>query len=385
MLKIGFTHFLLAVIFVSFVPLGELSAQAASHPGVSARNAVLMEQESGRMLFGKHAHEKRRIASITKIMTAVLAIEEGDLDKKVTISRNAANTEGSSLYLQKGEHVRLKDLVYGLMLRSGNDAAVAIAEAVGGSVEGFTRLMNQKAAQIGMTDTRFANPHGLDDHQKMYSTAYDMALLMRYAMKNKTFREITSTKVHRVDDPDGTGTLVWLNKNKLLRMYPYATGGKTGYTRMAKRTLVSTAKKDGLALIAVTLNDPDDWDDHMNLFDWGFRTFDLKTVVEKGIVPGIENAFYSGKVYVKQAFRYPVTNDEKDELHTSLTLYEPPADGKWKNGKAPSPVGMVHVLLDDEKVADVPVYFREGENEDKGFWDFFRDVFSFIAGKRYDG
>ncbi|HET7615918.1 MAG TPA: D-alanyl-D-alanine carboxypeptidase family protein, partial [Bacillales bacterium] len=324
-------------------------------PHVSAHNAVLMEQQSGRVLFGKEEHQKRRIASITKIMTAILAIESGKLDKKVTVSRKADYTEGSSLYLKAGEKISLRNLVYGLMLRSGNDAAVAIAQAVGGSVEGFTYLMNEKAEQIGMTDTRFENPHGLDDHKEMYSTAYDMALLTRYAMKNKTFRKIAGTKVHRLDDPDGSGTLVWRNKNKLLKMYPYSTGGKTGYTSTAKRTLVSTAKKDGLKLIAVTLNDPDDWDDHMNLFDWAFRYFDLETIVDKGTISGIDNDFYEGKVYAKQIVRLPLTDEEKDEVTTSLTLYKPPEKGRWKKGKAPSPVGKLHVQLEGETIREVPV------------------------------
>lgn len=173
---------------------------------ISAKSAVLMDQNSGRILYEKDPHEIKRIASITKIMTAIVAIESGKLNDTVKVSERAVHTEGSSLYLQPGEKIKLKDLVYGLMLRSGNDAAVAIAEHVGGSVEGFVFLMNQKAKEIGMKNTHFSNPHGLDDSDDHFSTAYDMALLTKYAMQNKTYRKIAGTKVYKVPDPRGIGT-----------------------------------------------------------------------------------------------------------------------------------------------------------------------------------
>lgn len=177
------------------------------------------------------------------------------------------------------------------MLRSGNDAAVAIAEHVGGSVEGFVVLMNQKAAEIGMRNTEFANPHGLDDAENHYSTAYDMALLMQYAMKNKEFRKISRTKVYRAPDPEGKSERVWRNKNKLLtKLYEYCTGGKTGYTKRANRTLVTTASKDGLDLIAVTLDAPDDWNDHIAMYEYGFKHYviakvDQKRMIKKFVTP----------------------------------------------------------------------------------------------------
>lgn len=237
-------------------------------PGVSANNAVLMEQSSGRVLYNKQAHEQRPIASITKIMTAIVAIESGKMNETVTVSDRAIHAIGSSIYLEKGEKIKLKDLVYGLMLRSGNDAAVAISEHVGGSVEGFVHLMNKKAKWLGMTNTSFANPHGLDADNH-YSTAYDMALLMCYAMDNEVFRQVTETKIYKAED----GDYVWRNKHKLLTsLYQHTIGGKTGYTSTAGRTLVTVAEKDGMELIAVTLNAPDDWRDHTGLFEWGFKT-----------------------------------------------------------------------------------------------------------------
>lgn len=245
---------------------------------VSAKSAIVIDGASGRVLFAKDEHEKRRIASITKIMTAVLAIESGKMEETVTVSANAVRTEGSAIYLKEGQKVKLKDLVYGLMLRSGNDAAAAIAEHVGGSLGGFVYMMNQKAEQIGMENTRFQNPHGLDDHENHYSTAYDMAILTKYAMKLKDYQTISGTKVYKAETMES----VWKNKNKLLTgLYQYSTGGKTGYTKLAKRTLVSTASKDGTDLIAVTINDPNDWDDHMNMFEYVFNHYKTYIVAKK--------------------------------------------------------------------------------------------------------
>lgn len=376
--------FAFVLAFTTLILLSHSFASAETlPPGVSAQSAVLMDQQSGRVLFAKNPHQKRRIASITKIMTAILAIESGKMNKKVTISDRAAYTEGSSLYLKPGEKMPLKDLVYGLMLRSGNDAAVAIAEFVGGSVEGFTHLMNEKAQQIGMTDTRFGNPHGLDDHRNMYSTAYDMALLTRYAMKNPTFRKIAGTKIYRVKDPDGSGMLVWKNKNKLLTRYKYSTGGKTGYTRIAKRTLVSTAKKGDMSLIAVTLNDRNDWEDHVNLFNWGFHNFEPVTIVKKGTVPHIRNDFYKGKVYTKKSFEYPLTKKEKENVSKTIKLYQPPKKGHWKKGKVPSPVGEMVIQAENQTLGKLPLYFKTEPGKKKGFWGLFKDIFLITSGVRF--
>ncbi len=251
----------LSIISLSFPYIGKAQL------GISAHNAVLMEKESGRVLYEKRAHEKQSIASITKVMTAIIAIESGKMNETVTTSRRAIHTEGSSIYLEQGEKMSLEDLVYGLMLRSGNDAAVAIGEHVGGSVEGFVYLMNEKARWLGMDNTDFANPHGLeaDNH---YSTAYDMALLMRYAMDNKKFQSISNTTMYKAK----TRTYAWKNKNKLLTaLYEHCTGGKTGFTKKAGRTLLTTAHKNDTDLIVVTLNGPNDWNDHIQMYEWGFK------------------------------------------------------------------------------------------------------------------
>lgn len=249
-----------------FLLLFSIPISGQAQVGVSANNAVLIDQLTGEVLYEKRANEKQSVASITKVMTAIIAIESGIMDDKIRASRRAIYTEGSSIYLEQGEKVSLKDLVYGLMLRSGNDAAVAISEHIGGSVEGFVYLMNEKAAWIGMTNTNFSNPHGLeaDNH---YSTAYDMALLMQYAAGNHLFKEISETTIYQAK----ARSYAWKNKNKLLTsLYKYCTGGKTGFTKKAGRTLISSAEKNSRKLIAVTLNAPDDWNDHISLFEWGF-------------------------------------------------------------------------------------------------------------------
>lgn len=248
-------------IFFLFPEVG----QAA--PAVSASQAILMDAETGEVLFDKDAYEERPIASITKIMTALIAIESGKWEEKAVVSRKAIYTEGSSIYLEQGEKIKIKDLVYGLMLRSGNDAAVAIAEHIGGSEEGFVFLMNEKAKWLGMNHTNFMNPHGLD-HEDHYSSAYDMAILTKEALKNDVFREVSGTVSYLSENRSYS----WQNKHKLVKgYYQHANGGKTGFTKRTGRTLVTTAERNGHSLIAVTLNGPNDWNDHISLFEWGFK------------------------------------------------------------------------------------------------------------------
>lgn len=281
-------YFLLFILFI-FIFIGE--GQAA--PMISAHNAVLIEHTTGDILFEKAAHEKTSVASITKVMTAIIAIESNQMDELTRASRRAIYTEGSSIYLEQGEKISIEDLVYGLMLRSGNDAAVAIGEHIGGSLEGFVHLMNDKAKWLGMTNTNFENPHGLesDDH---YSTAYDMALLMSYALNNKEFRKVSATETFKAK----TRSYAWQNKNKLLTsFYKYCTGGKTGFTKKAGRTLLTSAKQNNIELIAVTLNASDDWNDHIYLYEWGFEKINSKktnyTLSHKRVNENITNSFLS--------------------------------------------------------------------------------------------
>ncbi|GAB4073544.1 D-alanyl-D-alanine carboxypeptidase DacB [Barrientosiimonas marina] len=298
--------FLLTSLFLS-------PAHGQAKPDVSANNAILMEQSTGRVLFEKQADQEQSIASITKIMTAIVAIESGKLDETVTISHRAVNATGSSIYLEEDEKMKLNDLIYGLLLRSGNDAAVAISEHIGGSMEGFVRLMNQKAAWLGMTHTSFANPHGLDA-EGHYSTARDMALLMRYAMDNDIFRQVTETTKYKSNDR----AYAWQNKHKLLTgKYDDANGGKTGFTRTAGRTLVSSAKRDDMELIAVTLDDPDDWRDHINLFNWGFSQYTMTPVDQKGSsIYQIAETGDQVNGYLHQDVTLPLNDKEQGQIES---------------------------------------------------------------------
>ncbi|WP_068671970.1 D-alanyl-D-alanine carboxypeptidase family protein [Oceanobacillus sp. Castelsardo] len=343
---------LLTVIFFAANLLISTNGQAASAaPGVSANNAVLIEQSTGRVLFEKEAHSQESIASITKIMTAIIAIESGKMEEKATVSRDAIYTEGSSIYLEQGERMTLEDLVYGLMLRSGNDAAVAIAEHVGGSLEGFVYLMNEKAKWLGMANTHFDNPHGLDSDTH-YSSAYDMAILTQYAMNNEKYREISGTTSYKSDGR----TYSWINKNKLLtQYYEYCTGGKTGFTKKTGRTLVSTASKDGMDLIAVTLNAPDDWKDHMSLFEWGFENFDMKTLTEEGEVKfNLIDLNKSQIGYLRDKIHFPLSDDEEHEV-TFKNYILKDVDTSSENNV----IGKKVFFLNDKEIMETPIYAVE--------------------------
>ncbi|MFD3446160.1 serine hydrolase [Microbacteriaceae bacterium 4G12] len=351
----------------------------AAFKDVSARNAVLMEQQSGRVLFSKLPDESEKIASITKIMTAVLAVESGKMGEKVTISDNAVRVEGSAIYLKSGQKVKLEDLVYGLMLRSGNDAAQAIAECVGGSIEGFVYLMNQKAEEIGMKHTHFSNPHGLDGDGNHYSSAYDMALLTRYAMDHEAFRKIFGTKSYQSEAWD----YPWRNKHKLLMsMYEYATGGKTGFTKKAGRTLVTTASQDNMNLIVVTLSASGDWDDHMYLFDEGFEQYKMKTILKAGPITGIEAGSYKQHLYVNYDFAYPLTTEEQKQVTVNVELEK--RDKQPKDGEM---IGKAVVYLDGEQVGSRNVFYSKRKllTTTGVLWNDFKEVFSSMIGVKYDG
>ena len=262
-------------ILVSIVMLSGFVIRPASavndKPNISATAAVLYCPDTGEVLFEKNKDQKRLIASITKIMTTIITLEQAEVDNKEVTFGPSMYAEGSSMYLKDGNIIRLSELAKGMMMVSGNDAANAAAIAIGGSKEGFAKLMNDKAKQIGMKNSHFVTPSGLDADEH-YSTAYDMALLMAYAMENEKFAELTGSKsqTYTLKDETGEVSSTIYNQNKLLKMYDYCIGGKTGYTISAGRTLVSCAEKNGVRLIAVTLEDRDDWNDHINLYEYGF-------------------------------------------------------------------------------------------------------------------
>lgn len=307
-------------------------------------SAVLMEQDTKRVLVSKNMNKKKLIASTTKIMTGIIAVESGKLNKTVTVTDKVLESYGSNIYLSIGEKMKLKDMVYGLMMQSGNDAALMIADYLGGE-EKFVKMMNKKAKQIGMKNTTFSNPHGLDEKAKNYSTAYDMALLMRYANSDPTFRKITGCKKHTVKT--GEKTYVWTNKNKLLYTYKYTTGGKTGYTDKARRTLVTSASNGNLDLIAVTLNDPNDFKNHKELYEYAFKNYSMEKIFDRNKI-NLPNK----KIYAKDDYYYPITKEEKDLININYKIKD---KKKYKDGEM---VGYAIINLGTKTVHKEKLYIK---------------------------
>ena len=272
---------------------------AQTPPSLSAKSAILMDADSGRVLLAQNADARSRIASTTKILTGLLVCEQMALEKTVRVPKEAVGLEGSSMYLTAGEQITVRELLYGLLLRSGNDAAAALAILCDGSAARFAERMNARAAQLGMENSHFCNPSGLDEDGH-FSTARDLALLTRAALRNAAFREAVGTKCITL------GSRVLENHNRLLWRYPGANGVKTGYTRAAGRVLVSSASRGGRTLIAVTICDPNDWDDHIALLDYGFSAFEWRSFLRAGetagtasVIGGVKDAvgLYAGEAH----------------------------------------------------------------------------------------
>lgn len=242
----------------------------AIEPNATARAAILIDAQDGKVLYEKNSDARLQMASTTKIMTTLLTIESGDLDSYFTVDSDAIKVEGSSMGLREGKQVTKRMLAFGMMLPSGNDAANAAAVKVGGSIDGFVDLMNRRAKDIGLENTSFVTPSGLDDYtDEHYSTAYDMAMLTREALKNDIFRNVCATRSICLEYGDGEEC--WLsNTNRLLSSCEGVIGVKTGFTDKAGRCLVSACERNGATLICVTLNDPNDWYDHNRLYEYGF-------------------------------------------------------------------------------------------------------------------
>lgn len=275
---------ILAALWAAVSLIGCLTAVTEAVE-VSAAAAVLMDADSGRLLYDKNGEKRMLIASTTKLMTALVALEQGGLQQEITVT-GGHMAEGSSMYLRPGEKLTLETLLYGLLLSSGNDAALAVTECMGGAVP-FVARMNEKAAELGMENTHFANPNGLDD-EAHYSTAEDMAKLAAAAMDDPVLRRVASTRTAHI----GGRTLT--NHNKLLSRVEGCVGLKTGYIRAAGRTLVSCAERDGVRLVAVTLQDGDDWNDHASLYEQGFRVLRPVKAVERGLHLAAERAIRGG-------------------------------------------------------------------------------------------
>ncbi len=286
---------LLAAVIFSFFTIYVYSS---NKPTTSARASALYEPETKSFLYTKNENEHLGMASTTKIMTAALALDMLKAEELVTIDKRAVGIEGSSIYLEEGEILTAKDLVFATILQSANDAAAALAYKISGSIEAFAALMNEKAYELGLKDTNFENPHGLDS-ESHYTTAHDLAIIAAYALENPLFKEISSSYKKTIESSLKSRTLV--NHNKLLKSYDSCIGVKTGFTKKTGRSLVSAADKDGLTLIAVTINAPDDWRDHTALLDYGY------SLIEK------QQLAYPGEF----SYKIPIFNGEKDELSVS--------------------------------------------------------------------
>lgn len=315
---------------------------------ISAECAILIDAQTGRVLYEKQAEEKSLIASATKIMTALVICEQTNVLDRVKIPKEAVGIEGSSMYLKEGEVLTVQELLYGLMLQSGNDAAVALAIYCGGTVEGFTELMNDKAHRLGMTQSHFANPNGLDSPGN-YSTARDMAILTAYAMQNPIFAQTVSTKTITI------GERCLRNHNKLLWQLEGANGVKTGYTKAAGRILISSVTRMGRQLIAVTFNAPDDWQDHKTLIEDGFSRFTVQQLVRQGQTLGqLELAGgqeASVDLIAAEDFSYSLAQGERVtiSLPEAGFAYAPVAEGQE--------AGFAHILVDGTAVAKVPLVY----------------------------
>lgn len=319
----------------------------------SAKAYVLMDMDSGRVLSEKNKDKKMLIASTTKIMTAIITIENIDINKEVEIGKEILTMYGTNIYIELGEKITIRDLLYGLLLRSGNDASVALATAVSGKEEDFVKLMNKKAKEIGMVNTIFHNPHGLDEETENYSTAYDMALLSQYAYQNETYKEISKTTKYTAKTKEKT--YLWYNRNKLLSSYEYCTGGKNGYTPRAGRTLVTTASKDNLNLTAITLSDPNEYETHKYLYEKYFSEYRNYVIIDKNKF-SVDKNLYEGNIYLKESFVYPLKEVELESVKTKISI---------TNNTIGKEAGTVTIYLANKEIGKLVIYKNEEKKSQK--------------------
>lgn len=313
---------------------------------------VVMDADSKRVLGSSNMNEEMLIASTTKIMTAIVALENSETTKVICAGDEILSVYGSMIYLDKGECMTLYDLLVGLILRSGNDSAMTIAQNTLG-LDRFIEKMNETAKKIGMEHTRFENPHGLDDDTKNTSTAYDLALLMTYATNNKTFMEITSTKKYTVTST--VETHLWYNKNKLLTMYKYATGGKIGYTTKSGHIFVSSASKAGENLVIVTMKDNDQFNNHKNLYEKYFKTYDKYKILDEYSFFLKEDYYKDYHLYIKEDVSLMLSKSELNKVDLKVELI------KKKNVKNKDVVGKINIYVSDKYIKSVNVYALTNE------------------------
>lgn len=364
--------FMLAVFLARF--LFGLSVSAS--PEVSAKSAVVIDAESGKILYEKDAHSRRGMASTTKIMTALVALENSALDSLVSVDPRACGVEGSSVYLFENEKITMESLLYALMLQSANDAAEAIAYAVCDDMEDFVALMNKKADEMGLTATHFDNPHGLDG-ETHYTTAYELALIAAKALENEIFAEIVSTVKKSIPLHNGEATRLLVNHNRLLREYADIIGVKTGYTKKCGRTLVSAAQRDGVRLICVTLNDGNDWADHRELLDFGFSLYEENTIADEKefsyTVPVCGGETSSVCVKNRESLSAVLPNN-----HGEITVVTELPRFLYAGVKKGEAIGKNVFYADGVKIGEVLLYAQDSVpicRERKNFWKI---IFPFL-------
>ncbi|MGE5390619.1 MAG: D-alanyl-D-alanine carboxypeptidase family protein [Deltaproteobacteria bacterium] len=344
---------LLLIFFFNILsPVYADNSNNGAYPQTTGKSIILIDASSGRVLYGHNVHQRRPPASVTKIMTALLVIEKGDLDQKVKISSHAAGTPESSVWLETGETLTRKQLLYALMLNSANDAAVALAESIAGSEADFVKLMNLRAQQLGMKDTHYLNPHGLHASGH-YTSAYDLALLSREALNSEIFRRVVSTKTYHIPWAGKDYDRLLINHNRLLWRYKYAIGVKTGYTKPAGNCLVGAAQKGSQVLIAVTLNSKSAWQDVEQMFDYGFAHYHNKTI-EQARQISVEVPVQNGQantVRVKPETDLTINVTDKEESRLSYALYPP--DKVTAPVKKGQTLGYCKILLAGKEAARV--------------------------------
>ncbi|MGN1379741.1 MAG: D-alanyl-D-alanine carboxypeptidase family protein [Bacilli bacterium] len=334
---------------------------------ISASSYIVYDMDNNRILKSYNKDEKKLIASTSKIMTAIIAIENGNLDQIVTVDKNILTSVGSSIYLEIGEKISLKDLLYGMMLRSGNDAATMIAITISGSMEKFAKKMNEYAKKLGMNNTVFYNSHGLENKDGIgnTSTSYDMALLTSYAMQNDIFKEVFKTKIYNAKSNKKSYT--WQNKNKLLKQ-DFITGGKTGYTQKAKRTLVTTGYINNTNIVIVTLNDPNDWLDHQKLYENIKNNYQNIEVLNKKKFDVSNNIFIEDKLYIKENYSILVNNEERKKLKIKYYLTN---NDNYDNNDI---VGYLSVILDNKEIYNENIYISVNKKKNS-IKKFFQKLF----------
>lgn len=312
---------LITAVFLCFVQGFTIMVRADGPGSISSHSAILYEPQSGRALFEKDAHTKRPMASTTKIMTALLAVEKCPPDMVVTVTDEAVRVEGSALGLRGGDKITMIDLVTGLLLESGNDAANVIAFTVSGGIKAFADLMNKRAAEIGMKNTVFVTPSGLDQGEHS-STAWDMALLAAECLNNETIASICEKKSAVIKFGNPPRDMRVSNHNRLLQLYPHAIGMKTGFTKKSGRCLVSAAQKDGVRLIGITLKAGDDWNDHIAMYEYGFSITKLVTLPIPKLPPLQVTGGLNSQISptLKTPPRHVMLKSEEENLRVDVAL-----------------------------------------------------------------